>query len=219
VPDRNDRSAPMFVLISFRMEKQMSKLGILTATALSLSLAIVTPALAQHVRGGGGGGGMRAAGGMHVGGGNFGGMRAGGPAAVGAQANFRGAQANLGAANVAARNGNFAGRGGAQYAQGGYREGGFRGDRGRGWGTGAGFVAGLAAGSALGYGAYYDGYYDPYYGDSYAHSDGDYYDPGNSVVVGQNVAGDASYCAQRYRSYDPASGTYLGLDGLRHPCL
>lgn len=28
----------------------------------------------------------------------------------------------------------------------------------------------------------------------------------------------ASYCAQRYRSYDPASGTYLGYDGLRHPC-
>ncbi|WP_445502620.1 BA14K family protein [Microvirga sp. G4-2] len=27
-----------------------------------------------------------------------------------------------------------------------------------------------------------------------------------------------AYCAQRYRSYDPASGTYLGYDGLRHPC-
>jgi hypothetical protein len=76
----------------------------------------------------------------------------------------------------------------------------------------------LAAGSALGYGAYYDGYYDPYYGDSYAYSDGDYYDPGDSAVVGQNVAGDASYCPQRYQSYDPASGTYLGFDGLRHPC-
>ena len=31
--------------------------------------------------------------------------------------------------------------------------------------------------------------------------------------------GDAvGYCAQRFRSYDPASGTYLGYDGLRHPC-
>ena len=30
--------------------------------------------------------------------------------------------------------------------------------------------------------------------------------------------GNAAYCAQRYRSYDPASGTYLGFDGLRHPC-
>ncbi len=27
-----------------------------------------------------------------------------------------------------------------------------------------------------------------------------------------------AYCAQRYRSYDPRSGTYLGNDGLRHPC-
>jgi hypothetical protein len=27
-----------------------------------------------------------------------------------------------------------------------------------------------------------------------------------------------AYCAQRYRSYDPASGTYLGYDGRRHPC-
>jgi hypothetical protein len=34
-------------------------------------------------------------------------------------------------------------------------------------------------------------------------------------VYGNN---NAAYCAQRYRSYDPASGTYLGYDGLRHPC-
>ena len=27
-----------------------------------------------------------------------------------------------------------------------------------------------------------------------------------------------AYCMQRYRSYDPASGTYLGNDGQRHPC-
>jgi hypothetical protein len=33
------------------------------------------------------------------------------------------------------------------------------------------------------------------------------------------VARDAvAYCMQRYRSYDPASGTYLGFDGLRKPC-
>ena len=29
---------------------------------------------------------------------------------------------------------------------------------------------------------------------------------------------NASYCTQRYRSYDPASGTYLGRDGRRHAC-
>jgi hypothetical protein len=31
------------------------------------------------------------------------------------------------------------------------------------------------------------------------------------------IAPDAS-CAHRYRSYDPASGTFLGRDGRRHPC-
>jgi len=25
-------------------------------------------------------------------------------------------------------------------------------------------------------------------------------------------------CSERYRSFDPASGTYLGFDGSRHPC-
>jgi hypothetical protein len=25
-------------------------------------------------------------------------------------------------------------------------------------------------------------------------------------------------CAQRYRSYDAASGTYVGYDGRRHSC-
>jgi hypothetical protein len=33
-----------------------------------------------------------------------------------------------------------------------------------------------------------------------------------------SMDGNASYCAQRYRSYDPASGTFLGRDGRRHPC-
>jgi BA14K-like protein len=32
-----------------------------------------------------------------------------------------------------------------------------------------------------------------------------------------NSANDAS-CAARYRSYDPASGTFLGNDGRRHAC-
>jgi uncharacterized protein RhaS with RHS repeats len=39
------------------------------------------------------------------------------------------------------------------------------------------------------------------------------------AVAPAPVEGDATaYCMQRYRSYDPASGTYLGYDGLRHPC-
>jgi hypothetical protein len=27
-----------------------------------------------------------------------------------------------------------------------------------------------------------------------------------------------SYCASKYRSFDPSSGTYLGYDGERHMC-
>jgi hypothetical protein len=36
------------------------------------------------------------------------------------------------------------------------------------------------------------------------------------AAMGSNANG--SSCAQRYRSYDPASGTFLGHDGRRHPC-
>jgi hypothetical protein len=33
-----------------------------------------------------------------------------------------------------------------------------------------------------------------------------------------NGSADQSSCAQRYRSYDPASGTFMGRDGVRHSC-
>jgi hypothetical protein len=205
----------------------MSKLGILGATALSLTLAVATPAFAGGRGGGGWGGGMHGGGGgMHVGGGG-GGMHFGGGGAAfhGAAASpgfaspaFRGAQASMGPAPVARSN--FVGTNGAQFAQGGWH-GGWHGDRGHGrhFGRGIGFVAGLAAGSALGY-----GYSDPAYYDDYAYND--YYDSGYpdgyvvsspGYVVSGGVA-DPAYCAQRYKSYDPASGTYLGYDGLRHPC-
>jgi hypothetical protein len=74
----------------------------------------------------------------------------------------------------------------------------------------------LAVGSALGYG--YGGYYgDDYYADNGYY--GDDYDSGPSYVASSSgPSGDPAYCAQRYQSYDPASGTYLGYDGLRHPC-
>jgi hypothetical protein len=29
---------------------------------------------------------------------------------------------------------------------------------------------------------------------------------------------DQSYCVRRYRSYDPASATFIGYDGARHRC-
>lgn len=28
-----------------------------------------------------------------------------------------------------------------------------------------------------------------------------------------------SYCARRFRSYDPLTRTYLGIDGVRHRCI
>jgi hypothetical protein len=114
------------------------------------------------------------------------------------------------------------GGGGPRYAGGGYRggwNGGYRHD-----GGGGGFIPGAVAGAVIGgaiasqgYG-YYGGpsyYYGPgYYDDSYG-----YYDDSSTVAVEAAPGGDdASYCAQRYRSYDPASGTYLGYDGQRHPC-
>jgi len=50
-----------------------------------------------------------------------------------------------------------------------------------------------------------------------------YAEPGytrNYATPGSGMAAtdDVTYCQQRFRSYDPATGTYLGYDGRRHPC-
>lgn len=76
------------------------------------------------------------------------------------------------------------------------------------WGPGAGFVAGAIIGGALAGGPYYGA---PYYGP---------YGPPPPVYVAPYPGGDGAvaYCMERFKSYDPASGTYLGYDGLRHPC-
>jgi hypothetical protein len=81
--------------------------------------------------------------------------------------------------------------------------------RGFGWGFGAGFLGGALIGGALASPYYYGGPY--YYGYPPAA-----YDPGYYPAPGYGA--DAGYCASRYRSYDPATGTYLGYDGVRHPC-
>jgi hypothetical protein len=50
------------------------------------------------------------------------------------------------------------------------------------------------------------------------------YDQSSGVydeAPGMGAPGDQSAvasCEARFRSYDPASGTYLGFDGMRHPC-
>ena len=43
--------------------------------------------------------------------------------------------------------------------------------------------------------------------------------PAYGYAPGYSGGGDwIAYCSSKYRSFDPASGTYLGYDGLRHPC-
>jgi hypothetical protein len=80
--------------------------------------------------------------------------------------------------------------------------------RGGGWGWGApvagGIIAGAIIGSALA-APYGPGYYGPAY-----------YPP--PVAYGPPPGDAIAYCMQRFRSYDPNSGTYLGFDGSRHPC-
>lgn len=88
--------------------------------------------------------------------------------------------------------------GGGGWNRGGWNRGYYRGHRGYGWGPAlGGFAAGAIIGGALAAQAAPAPYYAapaPAYDD------------------------DVAYCMQRFKSYDPASGTYLGYDGLRHPC-
>jgi hypothetical protein len=175
--------------------------------ALVLPMAAPTASFAENPHGGRGavvGGGVRAGGGM--------------PAA-----RFSGGG---GAPRVfSGGGGGFRANGGAPVAQFGANGGNWRGGSGRdGWRGGyrrdhdGGFIPGAIAGAVIGgalasqsygyYGAYSPGYYDD-----------QYYDDGAVAVAPAPVGDDAvAYCMQTYRSYDPASGTYLGNDGYQHPC-
>ena len=86
----------------------------------------------------------------------------------------------------------------------------------RGWrGGGGGAAVGLGIAGALIGGAIIGATQAPY--GYYGYGPGYYAPP--YVSPAPYVAGDAvSYCAQRFRSYDPYSGTYVGYDGFRHPC-
>jgi hypothetical protein len=90
----------------------------------------------------------------------------------------------------------------------------WRGHHGGGWGGGGAVIGGLAAGALIG-GALASsrpyGYYGGGYGYGYAPV---YEEPVYAAPGGDEV----SYCMSRFKSYDPASGTYLGYDGARHPC-
>jgi hypothetical protein len=70
----------------------------------------------------------------------------------------------------------------------GHRGGGYYGHR-RG-GNGAAIIGGLAAGAII----------------------------GGAIAASQAKANNDAYCSQRFRSYDPGSGTYLSSSGGRRPC-
>ncbi len=172
------------------------------AAALSVALAM-TPALARDARGVGAGARVGGSGMSH--GASFAGASR--SAALGGGSSFRGQSAgrSIQGSNQGARGGQFARSN--QFARGDD----YRGRRG-GFGVG-GFGVGLAAGVALGgYGGYYG---DDSYGDAYYGGDG-YASPAYAYQEGAVVGSD--YCSQRYRSYDPNTGTFMGNDGQPHPC-
>jgi hypothetical protein len=94
-------------------------------------------------------------------------------------------------------------RGGGGWHGGGWHHGGWHGGWHRGgWGWGPAF-GGFAAGALIGSAIASSAAPYPYYG---------------APVYDAAPDSSVAYCQQRFRSYDPASGTYLGYDGLRHPC-
>ena len=105
------------------------------------------------------------------------------------------------------------GAGRFQYHHGGYARG-----YGPGYGIGVGAAA-VATGALANRRSHRhsnQGYYYPdqnYPGDSdpgYVYSD--------AAPTAYNNGDSVAYCEQTYRSYDPASGSYLGYDGFRHAC-
>lgn len=195
-------------------------IGAVAALAIAMPLATATPSTAQGVYGGGGGGaaaggggGGAAIGGGGGGGGVYGGRGGGGGAAIGGGGGRGGGPIYSGRPS----GGGTAWHGGGRPGGGGWHGGGRPG--GGGWhgghrhrhggfwpGVGTGLIIGGAIGAPYGY---YDSYGPGYYDD-------DYYDaPAVTVAPG----GDSvAYCRSRFKSYDVRTGTYLGYDGLRHPC-
>jgi hypothetical protein len=159
--------------------------------------AAAAPAAPAAPAGGGGGGGGVRSGGM-MGGGAGGGAFRGGGGAVGAGP-------SVGVAPQAGWSGQRPGwSGGSRPGWHGHHR-----HHGRRFvGPGFGFGTGLLLGGAYAASPYYYDDYEPYY-----------YDDAPAVVVGAGrSAEDEAYCRRRYRSYDPASGTYLSNDGNRYPC-
>lgn len=190
-------------------------IGAVAALAVAMPLATATPSLAQSgaygggaVGGGGGGGGGAAVGGGGGGGGAaIGGGGRGGGTFGSAYTGGRGGGGHIGGGGRPGGGGGTAWHGGGRPGGGGGWHGGYRHRHGGFWpGVGTGLIIGGAIGAPYGY---YDNYGPGYYDD-------DYYDAPAVTVApdGDSVA----YCRSRFKSYDVRTGTYLGYDGLRHPC-
>jgi len=85
-------------------------------------------------------------------------------------------------------------------------------------GSKAGYViGGIAAGALIG-GAIANAnrpYYAPGY---YAPPPPAYYAPPPPAYYAPPPGDAVAYCMQRYRSYRPETGTFIGYDGIERPC-
>jgi hypothetical protein len=106
----------------------------------------------------------------------------------------------------------YAGHGAGRFHHGGHAHG-YR----PGYGIGVGAAA-VATGALIGgaIASQNQGYYYP--DQNYPVYSGPGYVYGGAAPAAYNNGGSVAYCEQTYRSYDPASGSYLGYDGIRHPC-
>jgi hypothetical protein len=119
--------------------------------------------------------------------------------------------ARIGRGSLGGFHGSYAGRGGYGY---------------RGGGAAAAGIAGVAAGAIVGgalagqaYPGY--GYQQAYSGYGYQQTDPGWADSGYPYAQSPPAyadGGSVAYCESQFQSYNPATGTYLGFDGLQHPC-
>jgi BA14K-like protein len=193
-----------------------------TALIASVIATAIVVDTADARRGGGGGGGARAGGGF-----GGGGMRAGGFNRGGALAGNR--IGNAGSFNRVSnpiRTADFGRPGRPDFGQPGRpgnRPGWGGGWDGNNWGSGWGWGA-AAVGAGLAYGAASNYYCDPNYDASCNAGYGSYgsYAPAYGTSYGYESAYGSSdaiaECARRFRSYDPASQTYLSYNGQRIQC-
>lgn len=181
-----------------RYEEEISMPTFRQISLVCVAAAFVTALAIDAADARRGGGGMRAGGGgMRAG--NFGGA---GRAGMGNRAHVSHPIARPGRPGDGPGWGNRPGYGPGWGNRPGY---------GPGWGYRPGYGWGAAA-AAVGAGLAYSTY-DPYYG-GYGYSDYGYYNQGAYASPSDPIA----ECARRFKTYDPASQTYVVRKGVRASC-